>query len=101
MNNFLITYASGLKSEIRSDLESVEAFCNQHFGSTWGEASANGAAVEMTAVPTEPTTPSEPDPAANPLPQATPHGEAPGSTLAPADPVTAGAGTLTATVTQP
>ena len=47
MNNFLVTYASGLKAEISSGLESVELFCNEHFGSTWGVAKENGATVDM------------------------------------------------------
>ena len=49
MNNFLVTYASGLKAEIRSGLESVELFCNEHFGSTWGVAKENGAVIDMVS----------------------------------------------------
>lgn len=53
MNKFLIKYTSGLQEEIKCGLESVELFCNQHFGSTWGEAYENGATVDMVALDVE------------------------------------------------
>ena len=71
-NRFLIKYASGLQEEIRCDLTDVELFCNQHFGSTWGEAYENGATVDMRVavdipvgdveveIPSIPMTPTEP-----------------------------------------
>ena len=46
-NRFLVKYASGLQEEIKCGLESVELFCNQHFGSVWDDAVALGASVEM------------------------------------------------------
>ena len=53
-NRFLIKYTSGLQEEIRCGLENVELFCNQHFGSTWGEAYENGATVDMRPAIDEP-----------------------------------------------
>lgn len=46
-NVFKVTYANGAVQETNSDAESVEAFCNSHFGSTWPEAQGNGAKVEL------------------------------------------------------
>lgn len=46
-NKFLVRYASGLEQTVHSMCESVEAFCNEHFGSGWGDAKANGASVTM------------------------------------------------------
>ena len=64
MYKFLIKYASGLQEEVKCGLESVELFCNQHFGSTWGEAYENGATVDMVpAVAAEPVA----EPVAEPL----------------------------------
>lgn len=47
MNKFYVKYASSLQEEIICSLPSVEAFCNQHFGSTWEVAKENGATVTM------------------------------------------------------
>jgi hypothetical protein len=46
-NHFKVSYASGVQTDYHSTCATVEAFCNEHFGSTWPEASANGATVEM------------------------------------------------------
>lgn len=43
---FHVTYPNGKKAEVEaSDCESVEAFCNSHFGSSWEEAKEHGAKV--------------------------------------------------------
>ena len=49
-NKFKVKYSSGLTEEVSSDNESVEAYCNAHFGSTWPEAQEHGASVEMIEV---------------------------------------------------
>lgn len=46
-NTFKVTYASGVQTEVSSTCGSVEAFCNEHFGSTWDAAKENGASVVM------------------------------------------------------
>ena len=61
-----ITYASGLITEVQTEHTTIEAFVNEHFGSTWEEAQANGASVELTEFSpvgaTELQPPGEPQP---------------------------------------
>jgi len=52
---FKVTYPSGLTEEVSSDCESVEAYCAQHFGSTWETALEHGASVEIIAKSEEPS----------------------------------------------
>ena len=63
-NTFVVTYASGESSTMQSTCGSVEAFCNEHFGSTWSDAQAAGATVVMSNADTEPedTEPEEEQP---------------------------------------
>jgi hypothetical protein len=46
-NSFFVTYADGATTTINSTCESVEAFCNEHFGSSWDVAKEHGATVTM------------------------------------------------------
>jgi hypothetical protein len=55
-NTFKVTYAGGDTTEYTSTCHSVEAFCNEHFGSAWETAKEHGATVVMNgeaAVETE------------------------------------------------
>jgi hypothetical protein len=48
MTKFLVTYPNQQTAEIESsDCDTVEAFCNSHFGSSWDEAKEHGAKVEI------------------------------------------------------
>lgn len=61
-NTFVVTYASGESSTMQSTCDSVEAFCNEHFGSTWVDAQAAGATVVMSNAPNADTDPEDTDP---------------------------------------
>lgn len=53
LNTFRVTYATGLVSTWNSTCASIEDFCNDHFGSAWNDAEANGASVVMNPVDSE------------------------------------------------
>src|SRR5574337_695146 len=63
-NEFLVRYATGLEQLVRSTCSTVERFCNEHFGSTWPEAQAHGAAVTLTAAAEPPAAGAAEPPAA-------------------------------------
>lgn len=48
LKTFFVQYSNGSRQIIHCGLESVEQFCNQHFGSAWDDARDMGAHVNMT-----------------------------------------------------
>lgn len=46
-NDFVVTYSTGAVATYQSTCASVEAFANEHFGSTWADAQENGATIAM------------------------------------------------------
>jgi hypothetical protein len=48
-NSFFVKYGDGTSTTMTSSCESVEAFCNEHFGSSWDIAKEHGATVTMNA----------------------------------------------------
>lgn len=47
MSKFQVTYANGDSAEYASECDTVDGFCNEHFGSAWDAAKAAGAKVVM------------------------------------------------------